>query len=372
MTHHEITLLSTLVLRHSSDKHLTSGFPRTHPLYTSIRPSGSITKRLSEHSISSFKKASKGSTNCCNFMMGVIPNNTRHPLVLLCAFIIGLAHSFAPNKVLSSPSLLRLSHPQQKWCRTANINDCVVRFASSLPADDSLLMTPQGTFTESPVLVFQQLAVVGDTNNDSPPLVGMEELKQWGELQDLLSDEEIESSELEDMFAEITKATGATNNGKLDKAGFVLLYKAIDNLFVYEDDTDEGEIMNVGGGNDSAAVDELTGSVLSEDQRSLPDTQEELLSLLSDIQSVPNKLPCGMDCTDKEREIIAKIVSDLEAEPNNLVLKNNGKIATTDLIGDWDLLYTNSKGIIMNKSLSGLSSEKAKFSGVRQRLTGSK
>jgi hypothetical protein len=312
-------------------------------------------------------------------------------LLLGCAFLIGLAHSFVivpkNQAVLSSSPLLWSRHPQI-GCRLAgNANDCVVRFASM---DDSpLLPTPQVTFTESPDLLFQQLAVVvGDSTNDAPDdallVVGMEELKQWGELQDLLDDEEILSTELEDMFAAITKATdtgSATNNDKLDKAGFVLLYKSIDNLFVYEDDSTitEGEIMNVGGENDNIAAvvdEELTGSVVSEDQRSiLPNTkQEELLSLLSKFQSAhPNQLPCGMDCTDKERESIANMVSDLEAEPNNLVLKKSGKIVTKDLIGDWDLLYTNSKGIILNKSLSGVgSSPTAKFSSVRQRLTGSK
>ena len=321
-------------------------------------------------------------------MMGVVvPNNTRHQLLaLLCTFIIGLAQSFVPNKVLLSSPFCSSSHPQQIRCR-ANVNDhWSVRFASSLP-DEEQLTTPEVTFTESPELMFQQLAVVGDTNinnnNDDSSflVVGMEELKQWGELQDLLSDEEITSAELEDMFEEaITKGT-TKNDDKLDKAGFVLLYKSIDNLFVYEDQNaaDEGEIMNVGGNDSVASVLEVTptGSG-SEDQKSLPNNKEdELLSFLSGIHSVPDddKLPCGMDCTDKEREIIANLVSDLEAEPNNLVLKQNGKIATKDLIGDWDLLYTNSKGVIMNKSLSGLgsSSSKAnKFSSVRQRLTGSK
>jgi hypothetical protein len=324
-------------------------------------------------------------------MMGVaVPNNTRHQLLaLLCAFIIGLAHSFVPNKVLLSSPSWSSSHPQQTGCRSnANVNvnandHGFVRFASSLP-DEEQLTTPEVTFTESPELMFQQLAVVRDTNknknkDDSSFLVvGMEELKQWGELQDLLSDEEITSTELEDMFAEaITKGTD-NDDDKLDKAGFVLLYKAIDNLFVYEDQNiaDEGEIMNVGGNDIIVGVTEVTttGSG-SEDQKSLANNkQDELLSFLSGIHSVldDNKLPCGMDCTDKEREIIAKLVSDLEAEPNNLVLKQNGKIATKDLIGDWDLLYTNSKGVILNKSLSGLASSKATFSSVRQRLTGSK
>ena len=317
----------------------------------------------------------------------VVPNNARHQLLaLICAFIIGLAHSFVPNKVLRSSPLWSSSHPQQIGGR-AKVNDhWLVRFASSLPNEEQLT-TPEVTFTESPEFLFQQLAVVGDTNksnnNDDSSflVVGMEELKQWGELQDLLSDEEITSTELEDMFAEAITKGKNNNDDKLDKDGFVLLYKSIDNLFVYEDQStaDEGEITNVGGNDIIAAVGEVTSTESgSEDQKSLPNNkQDELLSFLSGIHSVSDdeKLPCGMDCTDKEREVIAKLVSDLEAEPNNLVLKQNGKIGTKDLIGNWDLLYTNSKGIIMNKSLSGLGSSDSKkntFSSVRQRLTGSK
>jgi hypothetical protein len=320
-------------------------------------------------------------------MMGVaVPN--RHPLLLtlLCAtFLVGLAHSFVPHKVLLSSPLWRNRHPL--GCRAIAAKDpSFVRFASPLP-DEEQQMTPQVTFTESPEWIFQQLAVVNNNNNDNDDssflVVGMEELKQWGELQDLLSDEEITSTELQDMFAEaiaITKGTNNNDDDKLDKAGFVLLYKSIDNIFVYEDHTDEGEISNVGG-NDSIidAVQEVTTTTTtgSEDPKSLPNNkQDELLSFLSDIHSVPDadKLPCGMDCTDKEREIIANLVKDLEADPNNLVLKQNGKIGINDLIGDWDLLYTNSKGIILNKSLSGLGSSNSKntFSSVRQRLTGSK
>jgi len=287
----------------------------------------------------------------------MVQNITRHQLVLLCAFFVSLSHSFvAPNKVSLSTPLL-LSHPQKEWRRA--YNECLVRFASSsLPFDDC-----DSLFTESPVLIFQQL--VGH-DRDSPALVRVEELQRWDELQDLLADEDISQTELEDMVAEITKDKG-TNNDKLDEASFVLLYKMIEDLFVYENNEDTTDI--------EIAPVELAGSG-SEDQRSLPNKQGELLSFLTDIiPSGPNKLPCGIDCTDKEREIIAKMVSDLEGVSNNLVLKNNGKIAATDLIGDWDLLYTNSKAMIINKSLSGLvgsPSQQAEFSGVRQRLTGSK
>jgi hypothetical protein len=164
------------------------------------------------------------------------------------------------------------------------------------------------------------------------------------------------------MFAQTQKAPGTKD--KLDKSGFLSLYNLIDDLF--ENDTD-GEISGVDADDDgdSAGV-EATGSenVL----------KHELLSFLSDIHSDKNRLPCGLDFTDKERAVITRIVSGLEGELN-LVKSKNGKIDVSDLIGEWDLLYTNSHAMIINKSLSGLgrsSSSMANFGSLTQKFTGSK
>jgi hypothetical protein len=70
------------------------------------------------------------------------------------------------------------------------------------------------------------------------------------------------------------------------------------------------------------------------------------------------------------------MVSALEGDPNNLVAsRRNGKIESKELLGDWNLLYTSSRTMIINKSLSGLGrsvSSLANFAGLRQTLTGSK
>ena len=110
--------------------------------------------------------------------------------------------------------------------------------------------------------------------------------------------------------------------------------------------------------------------------------KEELLSLLSSLETTTTttaameRLPCGLECTDSERDQISQIVSILEKEPSNLVVSRpNGRIEAKDLLGDWKLLYTSSRTMIINKSLSGLgrsSSSLATFAGLRQRLTGSK
>jgi hypothetical protein len=86
------------------------------------------------------------------------------------------------------------------------------------------------------------------------------------------------------------------------------------------------------------------------------------------------KLPCGFDCTDKEREVIQEFITNLETTPN-LVVVNNGKVDESQVMGEWNLLYTSSRTMTINKSFSGLgqsSSSMAQIEGIRKRLAGTK
>lgn len=88
-----------------------------------------------------------------------------------------------------------------------------------------------------------------------------------------------------------------------------------------------------------------------------------------------NRLPCGLDCTDTERERVQALISKLELEPRNLVRLKNGKIDVVQVLGEWEMLYTSSRSMRINKSLSGLgrsASTMAQFVSLRQRLRGSK
>jgi hypothetical protein len=271
----------------------------------------------------------------------------RH-LVLLCASA-GLAHSFAPSQVAWVRGS-SLSHSPGRT-RTANFGPILAR-----GRDADSLQEQAATFTQSPNEIFAELA-------GSASLLGMNEIKRWGELQDLLSDGDILPSELENMFAQTQKAPGTKD--KLDESGFLSLYNLIDDLFEYDMDGEINSVDDDDDDDDSAVIEETwSESVLN----------NELLSFLSDIQNDKDRLPCGLDCTDKERAVITRIVSGLEGELN-LVKSKNGKIEVADLIGDWDLLYTNSHAMIINKSLSGLgrsSSSMANFGSLTQKFTGSK
>jgi hypothetical protein len=104
--------------------------------------------------------------------------------------------------------------------------------------------------------------------------------------------------------------------------------------------------------------------------------KESLMNTLSFLHNnCPDNMPCGLGCNEEERQFVSKMISGLCGDQNNLLVSRNGKIEATDIIGEWDLLYTSSRTMVINKSLSGLgrsSSESANFSNLRQKLTGNK
>jgi hypothetical protein len=91
-----------------------------------------------------------------------------------------------------------------------------------------------------------------------------------------------------------------------------------------------------------------------------------------------DRLPCGLACTDKERQHVSNMVNDLLLLQNdNNDSSNNmaNNVKVNDVLGEWNLLYTSSRTMIINKSLSGLGrseSDKAKVKCIRQKLSGSK
>jgi len=179
-------------------------------------------------------------------------------------------------------------------------------------------------------------------------LVGMDELKRWSELQEMLEDESLLPLELQSIYDDIPKASGDF----LDEAGFTALYEAIDSLF--EDDDEE------------------------EEEKPPPPAKNEaktqLLALLDDINSDMERLPCGLESTEREEKVVIDIVNELEKAPSNLVTQKQGQIQLTDMAGSWELLYSSSSAMKFNKGLSGLggSVPNGKFAGLIQNLQASK
>ena len=199
-----------------------------------------------------------------------------------------------------------------------------------------------------------------DSICDDDFLIGMDELERWGELQEMLADEELLPIELQNMFNETPKAPGTKD--KLNESGFTVLYYAIDDLF--EDDG--------GDDNDEAADDGQTQDVpqVGNDDA----VKEELLDYIAQISRDPDLLPCGLDSTEREQERALNIVADLEEQRSNLVITKGGDIQPEDLTGDWDLIFTTSSTMKFNKGLTGLggSFPNGKFGGVVQMLQATK
>lgn len=202
-----------------------------------------------------------------------------------------------------------------------------------------------------------------DSICDDDFLVGMDELQRWGELQEMLDDEELLPIELQNMFAETPKAPGT--NDKLNESGFTVLYYAINDLFEEDD------------GNDSDASDTVTVATPDATSTQIQDDdslKEELLDYITTLSRDPDLLPCGLDSTEREQERLLDIVADLEEQRSNIVITQGGDIQPEDLTGDWDLIFTTSSTMKFNQGLSGLggSFPNGKFGGVVQKLQASK
>jgi len=185
-----------------------------------------------------------------------------------------------------------------------------------------------------PGVIFAEIA-------DEKYLVGMDELKKWGDLQDMMQDGDLLPAELQSMYKEVSKAPGTD---KLNEEGFEALFDSIESLF--EDD-----------------------EVMEEAPRISSKT--ELLTAIEDLGMDEDRLPCGLESTDDEVEVMLEITKKVEQEPTNMILSADD-ISESDLAGDWELLYTTSSTMKFNKSLTGMVPPNAKFDGLMQKFKASK
>jgi len=262
---------------------------------------------------------------------------------------------------------------------------------------------PSAVFTQSKEEVHSLLVGGGDVGRG----LSLEDLVgRWAALSELLEAEELLPDELEQMFRE-SAAVGSCGGGRkaeaageetrtLDAQGFYALYASIDALFYIPEDDHEG---GTDGGLPPAEISEEpqvdpaeTGGTETQTGRAdaaapaAPDTsagiKARLVSTLHDmaINARNNqRLPCGLECDESERIIIADLIASLSSvaapEAANLVTNPTKRLTTTQAMGEWDLLYTCSRAMLINRSLSGLgrsTSAKAQFLGLRKRLSGSR
>ena len=188
---------------------------------------------------------------------------------------------------------------------------------------------------------------------DDDYLVGLEELKYWVELQDMLSVGDLLPLELQNIYEGLEKVSG-----KLNEEGFIKLWEEIESLFedVAEDDQETFSAANSPRASPSNSV------------------KEDLLDVLEVVNDNEGGLPCGLDCTEAQQRQVLNIVGALEKQPSNLILQRKGNILMKDLAGTWELLYSSSSAMKFNKGLSGLggSFPNGRFAGLKQILKASK
>ena len=199
-----------------------------------------------------------------------------------------------------------------------------------------------------PGVLFSQLA-------NENYLVSKDDLRRWGELNDMLKEGDITIDELDALFDSADKAPGTKD--MLDEDGFCTFYEAIDDLF--EDDDDE--------------------IITEEKQDDAKDLKVELLEYIQDIAKLAEEegqQKCGLDCSELEQERVLEVVSELEREPYNRVVtvsaSGGGAIEKEELIGVWELVYSSSSTMKYNEGLSGLAGGLTRFGGVQQELLATK
>lgn len=223
---------------------------------------------------------------------------------------------------------------------------CHRRTGTQLQMNDSV-------FSESADTVFSALSETA--NSDS---LTINHVKQgWKELNDIIDDGDLEVQEFENLFLKISQGDGDI----IDKHGFFRLYESIDDLFEEDEFFEDDDMVET-----TETEEKAEGKTV---------VKEALLKYLAEIHSLDDaRLPCGFDCSDNERQIVQEMLTALEST-ENLVIQGNGKVDESKVMGEWNLLYTSSRTMTINKSLSGLgrsSSDMAKFESLRMRLAGTK
>ncbi len=198
---------------------------------------------------------------------------------------------------------------------------------------------------------------------------------RWDELDEIIQDGDLSVQEVKALYN-----SAMINDGEgLDSEGFKRFYKSIDELFDDDDDDDEG---------DDESLDVVDNPKTDSEMRNV---NQDLVSYLEEVQQqecdsegvqIGKRRPWGLDCTDKERNNISELINLVTEDENSNILagrsNNNGlpmsaKDLVKYLLGTWDLKYTSSRTMIINKSLSGLgrsTSEMARNLGLQMKLSG--
>jgi hypothetical protein len=221
-----------------------------------------------------------------------------------------------------------------------------------------------------------------DKIRDASGLVDLPDLKKWDELNRMLQDGELLDSELEQLFKQAPKSPDDAT--KLDKVGFIAFAATIESLFEDVDDNKEEEdddvddakatIVAVSSPPAAAPVAAVSSPTSSSVKQDLMRALEIVNDVDLDEDQKDARLPCGLESTESEIDLILDLVDMLEKESSNIIRQRGGAIVNKDLVGTWDMVYTSSSAMKFNKGLSGLggSFPNGKFGGLKQTLISTK
>ena len=227
-------------------------------------------------------------------------------------------------------------------------------------------------FSKTPKQVFAELLQSSSSKN-SKVLDRETILTSWGELTEIVDDGDVSIQELQDLFLAASKG-----NDGLDQSTFGEFYQSIDDLF---DDVEDEESDGYNSSEDYSEGDETKAR--TKEKATTTDPKTDLLSYLEAMQNLENEAgrrqPWGLDFTDKERTTVFEKIDALcvEGDGSNLLrvgnIINSDKELTKHVLGAWDLKYTSSRTMLINKSLSGLgrsTSDLVENKGLRMDLRG--
>lgn len=316
--------------------------------------------------------------------------------------------SFSPPAPLSSSHCSGASNNNKKDRWQSKHQDCTTHvptthtafskgssFSSLLPlyagGDETDERPPVATtavvlsvFSKPPSKVFRDLL---EGSTAATGLLGLEDISgdgNWNELNEMIDDKDLTIDELRELF------DAAVVDGKegLDLEGFQKFYKSIDDLF----DDDDEEFVNES--DQSPSTVDLEMNEASDNTEIESRSKGDLISYIEEVQSRPcdsedgalsvgERRPWGLDCSDRERKNLSVLIENLLVGKNSNILGGNrssnspvmsAKDLTKHIIGTWDLRYTSSRTMIINKSLSGLgrsTSDMARNLGLQMTLSGS-
>jgi hypothetical protein len=211
---------------------------------------------------------------------------------------------------------------------------------------------------ENAILEEEFLRLVGSRQG---ALVSLPDLFKWGEISELIADNQLDAAEVRDIYAKVPKAADAIG---LDLSGFIAFNKELDKLFVFDEEDEEVEAKEPVDG--AAAVAKAEASA-SEATANLKD----LLGKVNDESILGGEKAFRQSVVRAVNQLVSACEGIPPSSPTANVVNRGGGEVLSQILGKWELLYATSSSLEFHSGLTGLGNTlpNARFVGLRQILT---